>query len=98
MDNKLEERVDKLEIAISTLIQNVQEVNSSIAHGFSKVDENFKLINEKIDAIRGGSNASLQTVEGKLTDLTVEISKINEVTNYGGIFDNMKIVKHGTSV
>ena len=93
MENSLKERVGKLEIAISTLIQNVQKVNSSIAHGFSKVDENFKITNEKVDAIRGGSTSSLHSVEGKLSDLTTEISKINHVTKYGGIFDNMKIVK-----
>jgi len=83
MMNNLEERIKKLEFTISSLIQNVQEVNLSIAHGFSKVDENFKITNEKIDAIRGGSSSSLHAVEGQLLDLTTEISKINHVTKYG---------------
>lgn len=129
MENNIEERVKKLETAISTLIHSVQGVNSLITDGFLKVNENFRLIdekfrqvdenfrkidekfnkidekfkkidesfkltNEKIDSIRGGSTSSLHTVEEQLSNLTTEISKINDVTKYGGIFDNMKVVNN----
>lgn len=136
MGNSITERVGKLEIAISTLVRNINEINSSIANGFSKVDENFKQTNEKIDAIRGGSTSSLHsldlnfkqvdenfkqvnenfkqtnqkidairggstsslhTIDEKLSDLTNEISKINHVTKYDGLFDNMKIVTDNTN-
>lgn len=91
---ELENRVQELEKTISTLLKHIQGVNSSIANGFEKVDKNFAIVNDKIDALRGNSTASIETVENKLTDLTVEISKINEVTSYEGIFDNaLKVIR-----
>lgn len=70
---KLENRVQELENTISSLLKHIQEVNTSIANGFEKVDKNFAIVNDKIDALRGNSTASIETVENKLTDLTVEI-------------------------
>lgn len=104
--DKLEQRVLDLENTISTLIKHIQEVNNSIVVGFGKVDNNFDLINDKIDALQGNSTASIETVEGKIdalhgstklgfSDLKTEISKINDATGYEGMFKNslgLKIV------
>lgn len=104
---QLENRVQELETTISSLLKHMDKNfgivndkidalrgNSSIANGFEKVDKNFGIVNDKIDALRGNSTASIETVENKLTDLKVEIAKINEVTSYEGIFNNaFKIAK-----
>lgn len=72
---ELENRVQEIENTISTFLKHIQEVNSSIANGFEKVDKNFVIVNDKIDALRGNSTSSMETVENKLTDLTAEIQK-----------------------
>ena len=105
--SELEARVAKLEDALTTAINKLHDLSGSVASGFEKIDKNFGIvigrlgtIDARIDAIevtlkeiRGNSTASLETVEDKITGLTTEISKINEVTNYEGQFDNLKIVK-----
>ena len=50
-------------------------------------------IETKLKELRGNSTASLETIEDKITGLTAEILKINEVTQYEGQFDNLKILK-----
>lgn len=87
---ELENRVNKLEETISALLQHIKDVNHSITSGFEKVDKNFDKVNDKIDALRGRSTSSIETVELKLDDLTSEIKKINEVSGYDDLYANNK--------
>ena len=93
----LEQRVNELEQTIKLLLQHIKDVNNSIATGFEKIESNFVIVNDKIDALRGNSTATIENVENQLNGLTLEISKINEVTSYEGIFNNTLKVVNGSS-
>lgn len=104
---EITQRVLKVEGALTTVIGKIHDLSGSVASGFEKIDKNFNIVIGRLESvesrldtielalkeIRGNSTSSLETVEDKITCLTTEISKINEVTNYEGQFDNLKIVK-----
>ena len=104
---KLGARVNKIESTLTTVISKLHDLSGSVASGFEKIDKNFGIVigrlgnvEARLDAIeislkeiRGNSTVSLETVEEKITGLTTEISKINEVTNYKGQFGNLEVVR-----
>jgi uncharacterized coiled-coil protein SlyX len=91
--SQTEKRITHLEESVSALLKHIKDINFAVASGFEKVDKNFETVIEDIKAIRGRSNATLETVEVKLEDLTVEIKKINDVSGYDDIFANNKGLK-----
>ena len=102
----MEKRIAKLESTIALLIDYVQQVNKTISGGLNKSDKNFDkitinlkrvqgdlaIINAKIDKLEGHTSNSLKKVDVKLDDLKTEIKKINSVTGYDDLFQNLKVV------
>lgn len=99
--------LEKQTAALTQYVKEVQESNKSIATGFDKVDSNFEkitahfnkiekeliLINYKIDNLDGSTSNSLNKVDIKLDDLKTEIQKINNITGYEDIYQNLKVIK-----
>lgn len=93
---QIEKRVTEIENTLNLLMHHMQDVNHTIATGFEKIENNFIIVNRKIDSLRGNSASSLEIVENKLDDLKTEISKINDVTGYAEMIANhanLKIIK-----
>ncbi len=102
----MEKRVEILEKTITSLTDYIKFTNTNISNGFEKVNANFekitkhlsqidaelRIVNAKIDKLDGNTSTGLGEVHVKLDDLKTEITKINDVTGYDGIFSNMKIV------
>lgn len=102
----MEKRVSDLEKTIASLMEYIKGVNSSISEGFNKSNNNFDkitqhlkkidgsiaIINAKIDSLDGSTNNNFGKVDVKLDDLKTEISKINNVTGYDELFQNLKRV------
>ncbi|HMI02786.1 MAG TPA: hypothetical protein VK541_09910 [Pedobacter sp.] len=87
-------RVTELEKTISLLVENIKDVNQTIAAAFEKVERNFEKTNEKIENLRGSANMGFENVDMQFRDLKEEIKKINDVTGYEGMYSNaLKIVK-----
>ncbi len=90
---KLQEQIISIENSIILVIESIKEIKSLMDYRFTLVDERLKEIDSKIDSIKGGSNYTLKSIEIKLEDLSNEVSKINEVTRYQSMFNNMSAVK-----
>lgn len=103
----MDKRIEELEKAIAAIVSHQKQVHSSISDGFNKVGSNFEkitthlhkidneltIINKKIDLLSGNAEKGFGEVNVSLEDLKAEISKINDVTSYDHIYQNLKIVK-----
>jgi hypothetical protein len=92
MANSLEDKVTELEKTIAELVAISRELRTNIAHGFTKVDENFVKVNDRLDTLQGDTTKGFKKVDVKLDTLHDEITKINDVTSYEHLYQNMKIV------
>ncbi len=103
----MEKRVEDLEKNLSAVVSHIKDVHSAISGGLGKVDTNFEkitahlnkieaellIVNSKIDSLSGNTEKGFGDVNVSLEDLKMEISKINDVTSYDHIYENLEIVK-----
>ena len=91
-----EERIEKLEKAVTGIADQLGNIQKSMTTGFEKIEKNFEAL--KGDAAKNFSNVgtkldSLQEeVVTKLDSLQEEISKISDVTGYEEIHANLRRV------
>lgn len=78
-----------------------------MAAGFTKVDTNFgtvqtdlkklhqqiESLSTQVEALKGDTVGGFQDVGVKIENLTEEIAKIGEVTNYSEQYSNLRIIK-----
>jgi len=101
MEN-LETRIDQLEmrmVRLETRMGNLETRTGNLETmvtnlGIQIIDLRNDLTGQ-INAIRGNSTASLETIEIRLADLTKELMKVNEVTSYEGIYENTMRINEG---
>ncbi|WEK34130.1 MAG: hypothetical protein P0Y53_16705 [Candidatus Pseudobacter hemicellulosilyticus] len=89
---------------IREVVHSQKTMLAVISNGFTKIDHNFKTIQEQVDALnikvdflhaqleelKGSTSTGLGVVGIKIEGLTEEIAKINFVTQYGQQFDNLQ--------
>jgi len=94
---KIEKQLGDVNLRVDELQRNTassfEKMEKSIWKVTDKVDHGLLNVEDRIDALRGNSITSLESIEIKLDDLKIEISKINDVTSYEGIFENSKGLK-----
>jgi|GEM_PF-3169389 len=104
----MESSVEHLEKNLSILSKEIIDIKELIGTGFKKVGNNFDSIKKEIDSLHlkvdfltkkvtlleGNTTEGFGDVGLKLENLTDEISKIADVTNYGDLYDNMKTIKN----
>ncbi len=100
----MQKRIEALEKTSRQLIDYMQDSRGNISAGFEKVNSNFekitahlqkidkdiKTLSAQLEQLNGSTNNGFGDVNVKLEDLKVEITKINDVTGYEGIFTNLK--------
>jgi peptidoglycan hydrolase CwlO-like protein len=96
MEN-VEEKVAKLEKTLSSFVEYTKGVNNTIISvlenmngQLNNVEGEIQLIKTKIENLDGHTNKGFGKMDGKLEELKSEIQKINNVTGYKDMFDNMK--------
>lgn len=89
-------KIDVLQNDVNSLKVDVKGMKGDITSLKGDVNSLKRDVNSLkggLKLLKGNSTASMETIEVKLSELTLEIRKINEVTQYKGIFDNLKMVK-----
>lgn len=104
----MEERIVKLEQALDLLHKEVTGIRELLISGFKKVDINFEsitkevfivnkkieIVNKNVEMLKGSTTEGFDNVGMKLENLTDEISKIGEVTQYDQLYNNLKSIKN----
>lgn len=100
----MEQKIEILEKSVTALTTELLELKELLGKGFKKVDNNFDsikkeidslhvkvdILNKKVDALEGSTTDGFGEVGLKLENLTEEITKIGQVTNYDEAFKNMQ--------
>jgi len=93
--DQLEMRMVRLETRMGNLETRTGNLETMVTNlGIQIIDLRNDLTGQ-INAIRGNSTASLETIEIRLADLTKELMKVNEVTSYEGIYENTMRINEG---
>jgi hypothetical protein len=95
----MEKKIEELEKNVAYLAKYVKESSNHITNALEKItnhvgniEAELKIANAKIDKLDGNTDEGFGKVNTKLEDIRAEISKINDVTGYDGIFQNLKAV------
>ena len=92
--SSLEARFDNLEAKLDSLISSFISHSQHTMKSFKATDENFEIINQKVDELISSSNNEFKGVGKKLVEIKHELNKIQKVSNYTEDFENLlKIVK-----
>ena len=88
----MEERLNRLEIKLDTLINSVQSAFEKIDQNFESFDKRFDHINlkllklnvliEKVDSLQGNSSSTIEILETGFNDIKSEIDKLSIFTRY----------------
>lgn len=103
----MDERISQLERTVSALHAEVKDLKESLVSSFRKIESNFELLqnqvsslntglrvlNISVESLKGSTHEGFEDVGGKIETLTVEISKIGEVTKYDEYFKNLQAIK-----
>lgn len=90
----LETRFSGLEAKLDSLISSFISHSQHTMKSFKATDENFEIINQKVDELILSSNSEFKGVGKKLGEIKNELNKIQKVSNYTEEFENLlKIVK-----
>lgn len=86
---QLKEKFNTLEEMVSKLRDVLLSAHRHTVDSFGKVDENFEVINAKIDKLIASSEDGFEDVGGKIDKLQTEIKKIQKVSNYPEEYENL---------
>lgn len=84
---------DTLFGVLEKISSNVNKIENDILLVNNKVDALERVLTNKIDSLDGSTHKGFGKVDIKLDDLKSEIQKINNVTGYKDMFDNMSNVQ-----
>lgn len=94
MSLEIDARLLNLETKLDSLISSFISHSQHSIKSFRATDENFEIINQKVDLLITSSNNEFQGVGKKLVEIKQELSKIQKVSNYTEEFENLlKIAK-----
>lgn len=85
----IEDRLDALEEIVKNLRDTLMNAHKHTVASFKTVDENFEIVNTKIDTLVASSEKGFDDVGGKIDDLQVEVKKIQKVSNYPEEYENL---------
>ena len=94
MSLELETRLTALESKLDSLISSFITHSQHSVKSFKATDENFEIINEKVDCLMKDSNKEFSDVGEKLGEIKHELTKIQKLSNYTQEYENLlSIVK-----
>jgi len=93
--DQLETRMDRLETKMENLETRMENLETKVENLEIQIIDVRNDLTGQINAIRGNSTASLETIDSRLADLTKELMKVNEVTSYEGIYENTMMINEG---
>ncbi|WP_188051724.1 hypothetical protein [Flavobacterium sp. GP15] len=89
MSLELETRLTALESKLDSLISSFLTHSQHSVKSFKATDNNFEIINEKVDALINNSNDEFKGVGEKLGEIKHELIKIQKVSNYSEEYENL---------
>jgi hypothetical protein len=94
MSLEIENRLTALESKLDSLISTFLTHSQHSVKSFKATDENFEIINQKVDELITNSNTEFKGVGEKLGEIKHELIKIQKVSNYSEEYENLlSIVK-----
>lgn len=88
MEN-VEEQMQKMESKLDALIKSFLGFSNHAVDSFKTTDENFELLQQKVDALSNDASTEFDKVGEKLSELKVEVLKIQKVSNYSEEYENL---------
>ncbi|REG93009.1 hypothetical protein [Flavobacterium aquicola] len=83
-----------LEEKIDTLTKIILGVNTKVIEATKKIDENFEILDNKIDALQSQLDGLHIESKTGFADVKHELKKIQKVSNYSEEYENLlKIAK-----
>ena len=96
LSKKLETLEKKLEMLLKATEEDkeIRKNNTSIINNnFEIIANNFQVLNEKVDALYATKVDNLHTdTEKNFKDVKFELVKIQKITSYDEMYENLKIV------
>jgi len=96
MDNELEVKVDEMDDKLDALIKAFLGFSNHAVESFKTTDANFGVLEQKVDALSvdvaalsSDSSSEFGKVGKQLSELKVEVLKIQKVSNYSEEYENL---------
>jgi chromosome segregation ATPase len=87
--DSLEARLDSLESKLDSLISSFLSHSQHSIKSFKATDQNFEIINTKVDNLINHSSTEFKGVGEKLGEIKHELVKIQKVSNYSQEYENL---------
>lgn len=89
MSLEIENRLKNLESKLDSLIGSFLNHSKHSVKSFKATDDNFEIINQKVDELIINSNKEFIGVGEKLGEIKHELIKIQKVSNYSEEYENL---------
>ena len=79
---ELQSKVERLEEKLNIISSSIKEILDLVSDNFSNIETKLDSIDRRITNLHGDTDQNFEVVK-------LELKKINQVTSYSGMFDNI---------